>query len=113
MSSLPRYLSWLDLVEDLVARPTPAFPRDRLVGHLVETFDTQVSWNWHEGTSFGFELSHPIEGWPSPAEVEVWADIGMSAHPLICWFATTGDPRPMTIGRVPAGVAPANGAALI
>lgn len=76
---------------------------------LVETFQTRASWNWQDADgAFGFELSHPVPGWPSESELAVWEQ-NMAKHPLLCWFRTTCDPRPWSVGRVPRGIVPSAG----
>lgn len=97
---------WVDLVGDLLQRPAGEFPRDLLLDQLRDDFGCTSSWNWRdEDTSFGFELSDPIPGWPEPDQLEVWGRFGLSRHPLITWFASTGDLTAMSMGRVPASVA--------
>ena len=101
-----RFSRWVDLVGDLLLRPASEFPRGLILDQLRHEFGCTSSWNWRdEDTSFGFEISDPIPGWPEPEQLEVWGRFGMSRHPLITWFATTGDLTAMSIGRVPASVA--------
>lgn len=109
MDVVGRYAEWVDFTADLMTRPSGRFPRARVRSMLVETFQTQVSWNWQDADgAFGFELSHPVPGWPSESEVVVW-ELNMAKHPLLCWFRTTGDPRPWSIGRVPRRLVPLSG----
>jgi DNA-binding CsgD family transcriptional regulator len=104
---LRRYEEWLQLVRELLNDPSGEFPRQQVQRHLSNTLDTIVSWNWEDpdGT-YGFELSHPIDGWPTPADREVWDSGARDVHPLLVWFSITEDPRPMSIGRVPKSVLP-------
>src|SRR3954452_23153050 len=102
MSLVDRRISgWVDLVRDLVTRPTTRFPRALLQQQqLFETFDCWVSWTWKDpGVEPGFIPHAPIPGWPTPAAYE-----GMRTaekdHPLMRWYVATGDTRPMTTGRV-------------
>lgn len=99
---LRNYELWLEFVRELLNHPSQEFPRARLQLQLAETLDTTVSWNWEDpdGT-YGFELSHPIPGWPSPAEREIWDNGARDLHPLLQWYRVTEDPRPMSMGRVP------------
>jgi DNA-binding CsgD family transcriptional regulator len=106
---LGRYAEWVDFTADLMTRPSGRFPRARVRSMLVETFQTRVSWNWQDADgAFGFELSHPVPGWPSDSELAVW-EHNMFEHPLLCWFRTTCDPRPWSIGRVPRRLVPPGG----
>ncbi|HET8664942.1 MAG TPA: helix-turn-helix transcriptional regulator [Nocardioides sp.] len=99
---LRNYELWLEFVRELLNDPRPDFPRERIQLRLAETLDTIVSWNWEDPDgSYGFELSHPIDGWPTPEERLIWDSGARDAHPLLRWFYTTQDPRPMTMGRVP------------
>jgi DNA-binding CsgD family transcriptional regulator len=76
---------------------------------LEQTFQTRVSWNWMNADgAFGFELSHPVPGWPSETDVPEW-ERNLPKHPLICWFRVTGDPRPWSVGRVPRQLVPPSG----
>ncbi|HEX6150169.1 response regulator transcription factor [Nocardioides sp.] len=104
-----RYAEWVDFTADLMTRPSGRFPRTRVRSKLVETFQTQVSWNWKNADgAFGFEPSHPIKGWPSPSELVLW-ERHMAKHPLLCWFRRTGDPRPWSVGRVPRRIVAPHG----
>jgi len=106
---LGRYAEWVDFTADLMTRPSGWFPRARVRSMLVETFQTHASWNWQDADgAFGFELSHPVPGWPSQSELAVWEQ-NMAKHPLLCWFRTTADPRPWSIGRVPRRLVPPAG----
>lgn len=114
MSVVQRYQQWLDFTAAHLAAPMTAFPRREVQRQLTETFDCLASWNWEDaGGSSGFELLHPISGWPTPEEDAVWRATGRDRHPLVCWFRTTLDPRPMTIGRVPAALCPPGGLEVI
>ena len=52
-------------------------------------------------------------GWPTEDETDFWAREAMPLHPLIVWFALTGDSTAMTIGRVPSGVGTRRGRELV
>ena len=106
--------TWLDLAVELSRHAGPVFPRVAIADQLAETFGCLVSWNWlDDDGSFGFELREPVPGFPAPGEGELWAREGMRIHPLLRWYATTADPAPMTVARVPRQVAPARGFALV
>jgi DNA-binding CsgD family transcriptional regulator len=93
----------VDLVVDLVLLGQPRIPVELLLRELRRTFEARASWNWAEpdGT-FGFHLDERIPGWPDPARMEAWGRTGLVDHPLIVWFARSGDLTAMTMGRVPA-----------
>lgn len=113
MDVLGRYAEWVDFTADLMTRPSGRFPRARVRSLLEQTFQTRVSWNWMDADgAFGFEMSHPIPGWPSEADVPEW-ERNLPKHPLICWFRVTGDPRPWSVGRVPRRLAPPSGFAAV
>lgn len=101
---------WVDLVGDLLLRPHPTMPIERLLAELYLTFGTGTSWTWRDADeTFGFLLHHPIPEWPVDGQLELWADEALGLHPLIHWFRTTGDLTATTLERVPAGVAPPRG----
>jgi DNA-binding CsgD family transcriptional regulator len=96
-----RAVRWLDMVGDWLARPTTCLPRHEVAQELAATFGTQVSWNWMDPNGdLGFDLHTPIPGWPTPEVVSRMTG-GVGDHPLIRWFAASGQPAPMSIGRVP------------
>lgn len=103
-----QYAEWLVVVAELLAMPGAAtFPRDPLAVELSHTFGCQVSWNWRDADGrFGFDLLDPVPGFPTPEHAEFWTRNGLGWHPLLRWFAHSGDPRPMTVGRVPRSVVP-------
>lgn len=107
---LHNYESWLEFVRDLLNHPSPDFPRHQVQLRLVETLDTVVSWNWEDpdGTE-GFELSHPVDGWPTAEYLEIWKNGARDLHPLLHWFRVTEDPRPMSMARVPKSMIPLGG----
>jgi DNA-binding CsgD family transcriptional regulator len=96
-----RVARWLEIISELMARPTACLPRHEVADEMSATFGTQVSWNWLDPNGdTGFDLHTPIPGWPTPEVVSVMT-AGVGHHPLISWFAASGDPAPMSIGRVP------------
>jgi len=105
--------AWVDLVDDLLTRPTSTFPRQLLSARLHETFRCQVSWNWLDGPGrSGFVCHLPMPGWPPP-EIREAMVAAIDEHPLIRWFAATGDPAAMTIGRVPRALITPRGHAAV
>jgi DNA-binding CsgD family transcriptional regulator len=101
---------WVDLVGDLLLRPHPTMPIERLLAELYVTFGTGTSWTWRDADeTFGFLLHHPVPEWPVDGQLQLWADEALDLHPLIHWFRTTGDLTATTLERVPAGVAPPRG----
>jgi DNA-binding CsgD family transcriptional regulator len=101
-----RFSPWLDIVRDLLAT-LHEFPRQVLLHELSCSFGTRASWAWGEADGgCGFEMTEPIFGWPSPECLELWRTAGATRHPLVAWYAATGDPAAMSAGRVPHGLVP-------
>jgi len=97
-----RFAAWLDLIADLLSTPRTALPHELIAAELDTTFDANVAWHWLDPDgSFGFESSREIPGWPTPDVQEFFAHGAMTQHPLLAWYATTGDPTPTTTARVP------------
>lgn len=115
MSELERrFLRWVDLVEHLLACPDGGMPTAELTAELADTFDTNASWNWADADGgSGFEMIDQPRDWPSEEETEFWAREALPLHPLIEWFALTGDSTAMTIGRVPSAVGTRRGRDLV
>lgn len=113
-ASAVRFESWLAVVGDLMCRPVAKFPRGILLRELGATFGCTATWNWvnADGT-FGFEGSGLPPNWPRPDELEFWRREAMRLHPLMCWYAVTGDPTAMSIRRVPRQIAPQHGYDLV
>jgi DNA-binding CsgD family transcriptional regulator len=97
------YTGWLEFVRDLLADPSPGFPRAQVQQRLSNTLDAMVSWNWEDpdGT-YGVVLPPEIQNWPSAELIELWESHVRDVHPLLRWYAGTEDPRPMSLGRVPS-----------
>ena len=56
---------WVDLVGDLLLRPHPTMPIERLLAELYLTFGTGTSWTWRDADeTFGFLLHRPVPEWP-------------------------------------------------
>jgi len=101
-----RFSPWLDIVRDLLGT-FHEFPRQVLLHELGSSFGTRASWVWGGADgSCGFEMTGPIFGWPSPECLELWRREGANRHPLVAWYAATGDPAAMSAGRVPQGLVP-------
>jgi DNA-binding CsgD family transcriptional regulator len=97
-------------VSDLLREASPSFPHLAIQRVMDDAFDAEPSYNWAtDGVSFEFELLHPIRGWPTPADKELWVNEGYALHPLIQWFARTAAVTPQTVGRVPPQLAPPSG----
>lgn len=113
-TSSKRLTEWLDIVVELTRRPDAVFPRSVLARQLSESFGCYVAWNWvNRDGSFGFETDDVVPGFPDPTDAEAWVSEGMTTHPLVRWYATTLDPRPMTLGRVPRDLVPRRGYDLV
>jgi DNA-binding CsgD family transcriptional regulator len=105
---------WLDLTADLLSRPSGAFAHAELLVALGESFDCISSWHLQTPDGgFSFDLNQPIPGFPATGELEAWSRTNCTSHPLLWWYRTTLDTRPMTIERVPRAMAPADGFGLV
>jgi DNA-binding CsgD family transcriptional regulator len=105
-----RWSLWLDFVSELAATPCPVFPHREVRGRLQACFQARASYNWSDGPdSWEFEFEEPIPGWPTEEDTRFWLSEGMAMHPIFCFYATTGVPTAMTIGRVPARMVPRHG----
>jgi DNA-binding CsgD family transcriptional regulator len=104
---LRTYTAWLEFVRELLNAPSREFPRWQIQMRLAGTLGTTVSWNWEDADgTYGFELSQSVEGWPTAEDFAVWDAGARNLHPLLHWYGFTGDPRPMSIGRVPRSILP-------
>lgn len=111
MDVLGRYGRWLEAIRELLEEGPTFFPRAAVARLLAETMDVSVvSWNWAECCgSFGCEFdSLSADGHRALMEVPDEVAYHMQyRHPLVQWFRITGDPRPMSVGRVPSSLVPA------
>ncbi len=98
----------VNAVHDLVQETHAAFPFRPLQPLFAQLFDAEPAWNWVDSpTEFGFTLLNERQGWPPESTCEMWRAEGMARHPLWRWYATTRDPAPMSMARVPTAVASA------
>ncbi len=102
MAAVERRVSaWLEVVGDLLNRPLATYPRQVVADRLAADFDTEVSWNWLDPDGrMGFDVHRPIPGWPPPWVLDSLPRL-VALHPLVQWFSVSGDPTPMSTGRVP------------
>jgi DNA-binding CsgD family transcriptional regulator len=114
MTVAQKYATWLDLIGGYIHGRSTAFPRVEIQATLAETFSvTSVSWSWMDDANhWGIELDRPVPGWPTDEDLVRLPAI-MRLHPLLHWFEHTRDPKPMTVGRVPHTMAPAEGFCLL
>lgn len=99
---------WVDLTQSLLQRAW--LPRWYLavLPELAATFSAAVSWNWTEPGSaepLRAEVYGAPAGWPPPAADAAWQRLGATHHPLLRWYAITGDPAAESIDNVPTAVA--------
>ncbi|NUS49955.1 MAG: helix-turn-helix transcriptional regulator [Nocardioidaceae bacterium] len=105
--SQTRLASWVDLVGDLLQQPRADLPLREVVDALGDTFGALGTWHWRDPDgSFGFGSPEVIERFPVH-EMEYWGREGLVRHPLVRWFAVSGDLSATTVGRVPETVSPA------
>jgi DNA-binding CsgD family transcriptional regulator len=103
----PRVAYWMGAFCDLMREPLTELPAGRIRLHLQESFAiTGVSFNWRDADGrIGVEISP--EEWmvtQTPLHAELRSGRLLDRHPLITWFAVTGNPAPWTSGRVPAAL---------
>ncbi len=107
-------MRWVDLVDHLLREPAGELPTALLTAELAATFGTNASWNWVDPDGgFGFEMFEQPPGWPTDEQMEFWTREALPQHPLIQWFAATGDSTATTIGRVPDDVGTRRGRELV
>jgi DNA-binding CsgD family transcriptional regulator len=74
---------------------------------MAETFEAPPCYTWRTPTG---EMAFRVHGQPDDFTPEDYIDTWMRGsrrlHPLVRWFAVTGDPAAMTLGRVPTSVFP-------
>ena len=98
---------WVGLVDDLLRQPASLTGwHRRVLPHLSETFDSPASWHWiRPDGQVGFEMIGMPPDWPAADTIDLWAT-ELIAHPLLRWFACTGDPAALTLSRVPTALVP-------
>lgn len=101
------YASWLALVGDLLqAPPGPQpFPHAAVADLLSRSFDAVCCMR---NTVDPAGNDHVLDCWPEdflPAEPPGDRLPDKSWHPLVRWYACTGNTAPQTLGRVPSAVA--------
>jgi DNA-binding CsgD family transcriptional regulator len=105
---LSRYGLWLEAAHSLLEEHHREFPRARVAEVLDETFEVPAwSWNWAEPDgSLGVWLERPppSSSWPRAGPSLEWVVESHQHHPLLAWFAHSGDPHAMSTGRVPTSV---------
>jgi DNA-binding CsgD family transcriptional regulator len=108
MTADARVARWVDVVSDLLMKPLTVFPHAQIAAELRNTFEiTALSWNWRDADgTFGYQLFPFIHEMFTSEARDVW-DSGemLDKHPLVRWFATTGETDAQSIGRVPIAIA--------
>jgi DNA-binding CsgD family transcriptional regulator len=110
-----RVAAWLDVVAELLREPLTRFPSGNISQHLLDTFETEVvsfTWRTAQGQIGQTALARTPRlraGLPFDDAV-AWSQQMLSEglldhHPLVRWFAVTGDPAAHTWGRVPDTIA--------
>ena len=100
---------WLDVAAELLKHPLTRFPAVEVAGHLSQSFElTSLSWEWRETeTDYGFEQFAGNGAVFTPELLEAFhSEQVMTRHPLLRWFAATGDPTPQSVERVPDSLVP-------
>jgi DNA-binding CsgD family transcriptional regulator len=102
-----RFAYWLDVASDLLQHPLTEFPYTEIAGHLIQTFEvTTLSWEWRESTQeYGFAHFGGDGTRFTPSTLAAFhAREVLARHPLLRWFAASGDPTPQSVGRIPTSV---------
>jgi DNA-binding CsgD family transcriptional regulator len=100
---------WFDVATDLLKHPLAQFPAVELAAHLSHSFElTTLSWEWRETeTDYGFEQLAGDSATFTPELLEEFhSEQVMARHPLLRWFAATGDPTPQSVERIPEALVP-------
>ncbi len=100
-----KYAMWVDLVWGYLHGRPGALPVEQYWAALDATFAVKaVSWNWKDDAEhFGVQVDRDIMGRPTEEDLRRIDEL-TRLHPLVAWFERTHDPKPMTVGRVPAGM---------
>lgn len=104
-----RCAEWLGEVVDLMREPTSTVPVPALLPLLRGAFGVAgCSWNWFDGDgSFGMVMDPAEVPENEPETLARWTTGELfDAHALLQWVRRTGDLRPQSLARVPAGFVP-------
>jgi DNA-binding CsgD family transcriptional regulator len=103
-----RVAHWFAVFSDLVSEPATAMPTEFLLEQISRTFPVAaVSLNSREHDGTVRVVIRPSDALdPLAAELEGWrsGDFQEGCHPLLTWYARTGDWRPHTNERVPTTI---------
>lgn len=110
-----RVADWIEIVADLLRDPLTAFPATRISQHIVDSFDAEIAsyeWRTPDGTTGRTVLAPPGRLFAGMALAESLEVAGrllnedglIDHHPLIRWFAATGDSTAQTLCRVPVSL---------
>ena len=98
---------WFDVTADLLQRPLTEFPCAELAAHLNESFElTALSWEWRENRDdYGFAHFAGDGSRFTPSTLAAFhARAVMDRHPLLRWFAASGDATAQSVGRIPNAI---------
>jgi DNA-binding CsgD family transcriptional regulator len=100
-----RYGRWLDLTGQLLRRPLVALPHEAIVTEMMRTFGAVMgSWQYVDASG-----NMRAQVWPSQligeAEIREWYRTSADQHPLLRWFAQTGNTAPQAVESVPRAIA--------
>jgi DNA-binding CsgD family transcriptional regulator len=104
----PRVAAWLGTISDLLGEPLYEMPHHVIFDQLHQTFGVNaVAANRADPEGRQLMITSPSDALQSVTDLEEWTQgDSRNDNPLVRWYATTGDPRPMTIGRVPTSISP-------
>lgn len=99
---------WIGFVGDLLSREClDELPHERIFDELLATFAVDgVACSWSSPDKQPEMITRPVGVLAPLGDLRrSWRrDELLRRHPLACWYLTTGDISPMTIGRVPSSV---------
>lgn len=104
-----RVARWLGIVSDLLCQPLAEVPRVVICQQLHGTFDLAGAlWTRRGPVGAMQTVGDPsIEQLFSAADSDwMLSSEAAAMHPLMRWYATTGDEGPQSLARVPAEIAP-------
>jgi DNA-binding CsgD family transcriptional regulator len=105
MSPEVHLAEWLELTAQLLLRPLTTFPYVELGNQLAASIPVVlVSWEWRESREC--HGSRLIDDRTTGGTAVPIGDEDLERHPLVRWFAATGDAQAQSVARVPSAISP-------
>jgi DNA-binding CsgD family transcriptional regulator len=112
MSSVQRTIAdWFLITAEVSQRPSAELPLDELSDSILTSFDgSMLTSNVRDAAGnvavrgFGWTSSGPSSAEANDAIAALFRVLDLELfdyHPLLRWYAGTGDPRPQSVGHVP------------